>query len=38
VREQAPDVTPLVPAISGDGAARNADWRLCINADVEAEA
>ena len=38
VRENARDVTPLLPAAPHDGAERSADWKLYVNAEVEAEA
>ena len=38
VRRCARDVAPLLPAGSRDRAPRAADWRLRINAEVEAEA
>ena len=38
VRETARDNTPLVPALPCDGAARDAGWKLDVNADVEIEA
>lgn len=38
VREKARDVTPLLPAAPHDNARRAADWKLYVNAEVEAEA
>ncbi len=38
VREIARDITPLVPAMPRGGAARDAGWKLDVNATVEIEA
>ena len=37
VREEARDITPLIPAMSREGAMRDAGWKLDVNADVEIE-
>jgi predicted transcriptional regulator of viral defense system len=38
VREKARDMTPLLPAAPHNDAERSADWKVYVNADVEAEA
>jgi hypothetical protein len=38
LRDRLRDFAPLVPSMPSEGASRSADWRLRINADVEAEA
>ena len=38
VRENARDMTPLLPAAPHEDAERSSDWKLYVNAAVEAEA
>ena len=37
VRQRARNYTRLLPSASAEGAARSRDWRLFINASIEAE-
>lgn len=37
VKETARETVPLLPGVSGDGAVRNRNWKLLINANVEIE-